>query len=118
MIEKYDLLNLTNQFDYFLAKRGMVPQEYFQTFDGRVAVCTNSLSDMMELKKIALRETIVYVVESGSETRLGAMVTLKEKEDYYSELKKSMIKKRKDKKMKRVKKQKAKEEEEPIKEDL
>ena len=116
------LLTLVNQFEDFLAKRGMITEAYYKISDDTVAVCTTQLSDMMELKTIATKETPVYYIESGGEIKLGAMITPEEREEYFTQLKAEMRKgykpKKKSKKKKAKKADPNDEYEKPIQEDL
>ena len=84
-LRKKDMLTLVNEFDKFLAKRGMIVDEFYKITEKKVAVWTPQLSDMMELKQIAPQESMVYIVESGGETKLGAFITDQEKDEYYKQ---------------------------------
>ena len=110
------MLTLVNEFDIFLSKRGMVPENYYKITDSKVAVCTPQLSDMMELKQVAPKESMVYIVDSSGEIKLGAYVTDQEKKEYYSQFK---SKKGKRKGRKKGKKSKSKSDAKAeVKEDL
>mmetsp|Transcript_3022 Transcript_3022/g.2504 ORF Transcript_3022/g.2504 Transcript_3022/m.2504 type:complete len:85 (+) Transcript_3022:225-479(+) len=72
----------------------MLPENYYKLSESRVAVCTPQLSDMMELKQVAFKESMVYFVDSSGETSLGIHITEAEKKEYYSQVKSKKNRKR------------------------
>ncbi|CAI2382945.1 unnamed protein product [Moneuplotes crassus] len=102
-LKKKGLLTLVNEFDQFLLKRGMSTEAFYKIDGSKVAVCTPQLSDMMELKEIAAKESSVYIVDSGGETKLGAYIDKKEKDEFYSQFKPTKGKGRKKKRKTRKK---------------
>ena len=83
IVNKKGLLTVVNELDQYFKKRGIVPEAYYHIKDNKIAVCTTSLSDMMELKTTLTKEKSVFSIKSGSEVKLGAHITQTEKDEYY-----------------------------------